>query len=286
MQFFQNPFHGPPWLIRLMTPLIADIVARRIIKRFPDRSAIEIITKMRAETHPPHEAGRRLLDAVGRQLITRLNPGAGLSMPVTLYSPSSLMLLASNLVPLFSILLFDWPIFYVMLLFWFENVVIGVLNVFRMFLAEPANPGAWMSKLFLIPFFFFHYGLFAVAHGNLVIVMFGDKRPNSVSDSFWPIDNIIHAITSVDIIYPAAALAGSHLFSFLWNYLIRGEFLHASVHNLVQQPYKRVVLLHVALFLGGLFAGAFGSPIWALVFLIVLKIFFDLRAHLKEHTEF
>jgi hypothetical protein len=84
---------------------------------------------------------------------------------------------------------------------------------------------------------------------------------------------------------PIAALAASHLFSFFWNYLYRGEFRRASLFELMQQPYGRVIVLHVAILAGGFAAMLLGSPLWALVLLIGCKIWLDLRAHLKEHRE-
>ena len=51
----------------------------------------------------------------------------------------------------------------------------------------------------------------------------------------------------------------------------------------MQQPYGRVVVLHLTILLGGFAAMLLGSPLWALLLLIGLKIALDLKAHLKEH---
>ena len=81
-----------------------------------------------------------------------------------------------------------------------------------------------------------------------------------------------------------AVLVASHLFSFLWNYLYRGEFRRAQLARLMAQPYGRVVVLHVAIIFGGFAATMLGSPLWALLVLIALKIGLDLKAHVKEHS--
>jgi hypothetical protein len=49
-------------------------------------------------------------------------------------------------------------------------------------------------------------------------------------------------------------------------------------------PYSRVVVLHVAIILGGIAAMALGSPLWALLVLVALKVALDLKAHVKEHS--
>jgi energy-converting hydrogenase Eha subunit C len=51
------------------------------------------------------------------------------------------------------------------------------------------------------------------------------------------------------------------------------------------QPYQRVVVLHIAIILGGIGAIALGSPLWALLVLLAMKIGLDLKAHLKEHSK-
>jgi hypothetical protein len=45
-----------------------------------------------------------------------------------------------------------------------------------------------------------------------------------------------------------------------------------------------VVVLHIAIILGAIGTLALGSPLWALLVLLALKIGLDLKAHLKEHS--
>src|SRR5437870_10558218 len=80
-------------------------------------------------------------------------------------SPSAVVLVAANLVPLAGVLFFGWTVFATLLLFWLENVVVGGFNIARMLSAQPQSPAMWAAKLFLIPFFVFHYGMFVTVHG-------------------------------------------------------------------------------------------------------------------------
>ena len=50
------------------------------------------------------------------------------------------------------------------------------------------------------------------------------------------------------------------------------------------QPYGRVVVLHLAIILGGMAAMALGSPMCSLIVLLALKVALDFRAHVKEHS--
>lgn len=281
----KKTIQAPPWLVRLMTPMIARMVAREMVKQYPGLGADEIIARMRAKSNPSDEAGQRMLDAVALRLPAKpdrdVNPDAAISWR----SPSSLALIAANLLPLYGVLIFDWPAFPLLLLFWLENVVIGTFNALRMLLADPADLALWASKLFMVPFFCFHYGMFTAIHGSFVVSLFGGKAYGHLDQGFVPVEGAMRAIGDFDLWPAVAVLAGSHAFSFLWNYLVRGEFRRASPSELMGQPYKRVVVLHVAILLGGAIAMALDSPLWALLLLIALKIGFDLWAHVKEHAK-
>jgi 4-hydroxybenzoyl-CoA reductase subunit beta len=53
-----------------------------------------------------------------------------------------LALIAANLVPLAGVFLFGWEVFPLLLLFWFENVIIGFFNALKMLFATPIRSTA------------------------------------------------------------------------------------------------------------------------------------------------
>jgi hypothetical protein len=285
MQTDRKTTQAPPWLARLMTPMIARIVAREMVKKYPGLGADDIIARMRADANPGDEAGQRMLDAVARRLPSAPATDSQRETQTVWYSPSSLILVAANLLPLYGVLVLDWAVFPVMLLFWLENVVIGALNALRMLLADPTDLALWGAKLFMVPFFCFHYGMFTAIHGTFVVSMFGAKAYDRMDQGLIPVAGVLRAIVDFDIAPALAVLAISHAFSFVWNYLVRGEFRRASLGELMGQPYKRVIVLHFTILLGGGFAMALGSPVWALLLLVVLKVGIDLNAHIKEHAK-
>lgn len=207
------------------------------------------------------------------------------ALPVSWASPSALVLVAANLVPLYGVLFLDWQVFPLLVLFWLENVAIGLINALRMLLANPAELTMWAGKLVMVPFFCVHYGMFTLGHGVFVFTMFGGKEYEALIGDLWPGDAALHAIAQFHLWSAVAVLAASHLFSFGWNYLWRGEFRRAEIGKLMTQPYARVIVLHLTILLGGLAATTLGSPVWALLLLLALKIAVDLGAHLKERTK-
>jgi len=197
-------------------------------------------------------------------------------------SPSAWFLFAANLVPLYGVLLHGWPVLPVIVLFWLENVIIGVLNVARILLAGAG--GAMSGRLLVAAFFCVHYGLFTAGHGLFVFSLFGGETYRALVHGLWTIDAARLAINEFALWLPLAALALSHLFSMLWNYLYQGEYRRADTKTLMHAPYGRIVVLHLALIGGGFLVQTLHSPVLGLVLLIALKIGLDLRAHLQEHA--
>lgn len=197
-------------------------------------------------------------------------------------SPTVIVLVLANLIPLYGVLGFGWETFPLLLLFWVENVIIGGFNVLKMLVAAPQSGVSWVTKLFLIPFFCVHYGMFTFVHGVFVVGLFGKQFRAGAG---FPDAEVFQRLISEQHLWIAViGLAVSHGFSFVWNYLRRGEYRTASLPALMQQPYGRVVVLHLTILGGGFLMMAMGSPVAGLVLLVVLKIILDLRSHVREHT--
>ena len=197
------------------------------------------------------------------------------------FSPTAIALVLANLIPLYGVVVLGWEVFPIMLLFWLENVVIGAFNALKMLLSEPQEQVKWLGKLLLVPFFCFHYGMFTAVHGVFVLGFFGKQFRQGAS--FPSVGDVIGFISELHLGYAVLALVASHAFSFGYNYLWRGEFRTSSLQSLMQQPYGRVVVLHLAILGGGFLIMALRSPTAGLVLLVVLKIVLDVRSHWKEH---
>ena len=193
---------------------------------------------------------------------------------------SAYVLLASNLIPLIGIALHNWTVFQVLLLYWCENVVVGVFNVLRMLTAQPRSEITWAGKVFLIPFFCVHYGMFTFVHGMFVLALFGGSKFGGFSGA-----TLLTAVRGAGLTVPVAALVASHGFSFFHNYLAGGEYRRVFLPQLMFRPYGRIVVLHLTVLLGGFLVLGLGAPVAAIVLLVGLKTAIDLGAHLKERVK-
>lgn len=196
------------------------------------------------------------------------------------------LLVAANLVPLAGVLFFGWELFTVLVLYWLENGIVGAFNVIKMSLAaapdqvpgseRPLPPAQAYSKLFMVPFFVVHYGVFWVVHGVFVFVL----AMLSGGDALFP----RVPIELQPVLIGAAALALSHGSSLVFNYVGRGEYRHTSPRAQMAQPYPRMIVLHLTIVLGAVLVLGLGQPVLLIGLLVVLKTALDLLLHLREHA--
>jgi hypothetical protein len=85
--------------------------------------------------------------------------------------------------------------------------------------------------------------------------------------------------------YALGALFVSHGISFVYNYLIKGEYAKVTPDKLMGSPYGRVVVMHVAIIFGAFLTMAMGSPVGILVILVGLKTSLDVIFHLRQHQK-
>ena len=197
-------------------------------------------------------------------------------------TPSLLALGLANALPIAGVLLLGWKVFPLVLLYWLENVVVGGFNVGKLLLAQPQEPAYSVGKLFLIPFFIFHFGMFTLLHGVFVFALFGAKT----LPRFDSLAELPAAIRAYHLGWGVLALVVSHGLSFYWNYFQNGEYRRASLPILMMQPYARLVVLHLAVLFGGWIVLTIGSPLLALLVLVALKTAADVRAHQAERHRF
>jgi len=198
--------------------------------------------------------------------------------------PSVIALVLANLVPVAGVLFFGWEVFPLMFLFWSENVIVGVFNVLKMFCAGGGGMAGQAAKIFIIPFFCMHYGMFTFGHGVFIIAMFGGGMGRSAGfpglDTFWRVMRENHLGLAV------LGLAVSRGISFATNYLGKGEYKKIIAQQLMGQPYGRIIVLHLVILGGGFLVMELHSPVLGLLLLVVLKIVLDLAAHLRERQKY
>jgi hypothetical protein len=203
-------------------------------------------------------------------------------------------LILANIIPVWGVLFLSWDAFYIVLLYWAENLAIGFYNVLKIAFAKCPDRAQHLGKVFSIPFFVIHYGGFMAVHGIFVLAMFKKEDTGFMSQTSWPcflvfvqlLFNVIrqmYMVLTPAVKFGLFALFISHGVSFGYHYFYKREFASARIDSLMGQPYARIVVMHIAILAGGFFSFAMGSPVGLLLALIILKTFLDVTLHLRQH---
>lgn len=196
-------------------------------------------------------------------------------VPVSLASASTLVLIIANLVPVAGTMFLGWNLSDVMVLYWAESAVIGLFNIAKIIVI-----GRW-AALLAVPFFMGHFGGFMAVH-FLFIFTFFVKGLDGMNGGAGDLAEVGLLFVSL---WPAlAALFASHAWSFFSNFMGRGEFRRRTVKDQMSEPYSRIIFMHLVLIIGGGLSMILGQAAPVLVGVIALKVFFDVKAHIKEHS--
>ena len=204
-------------------------------------------------------------------------------------------LVLANLTPAAGVMFFGWDARYLLLLYWLENLVVGGWTLVRML-----HTGSWRA-LPQAAFFSFHYSFFCAGHGMFIIALAaGSVEADAVADSGedgFPLLIPLHLLagclawvkTEVPGLLglPLLAFVISHGVSAAYHHFIGREDAARDAGDIMFDPYRRIVALHIAIVLGAvviLETGA-GDAAPALMLLVAIKTAFDVHQHRAVHRK-
>jgi hypothetical protein len=191
-------------------------------------------------------------------------------------------LLISNMVPLAGVVWGGWNANTIILLYWFESAVIGFFAVKKIRKTEllgKQSVGNMVVKIngrvsanpqdqFLSFFFMMHFGIFMFVHLIFLLIFF--LRPS---------------INFLGMLTGALSMCFSHYLSYQQNFIQNKEYLGKTADAFFWSPYPRVIGMHLAVILGGVFMMQQGQSMVTLAILILVKTIADVISHLFEHRK-
>ncbi len=208
-------------------------------------------------------------------------------------------LLLANLIPVFGVLFFDWDARNVLLLYWLENLVIGAYTLLRMLATHK-----WKA-LGAALFFSFHYSFFCGGHGMFILALAG-LGSDGIDDplkNLWPADDSFPFLIPIRMMLailswiahtspgmlglPLLAFAVSHGISAFTHHVILREDDGRNTEQIMWDPYRRIVLLHIALIFGGfVIVLSGGGGAWPILLLLIgFKTALDIHQHRRSHAK-
>jgi hypothetical protein len=207
-------------------------------------------------------------------------------------SKSAIALLAANVLTVAGVFLLDWDVAAIVILFWFENLVIGFWNVLKMIRTDNVYPDPESNKgnpqkfgkFPAIPFFVVHYGGFCLGHGIfLYSTLFSLQGFNGV---YAPVGEMFNLIFTTSLVFAAGLLFMSHGYSYFVNYIGKKEYAVTNIQQLMRQPYGRIMVVHIFIFATTWFiADQHADKKILIVPLVAIKTMLDLFMHIKLHKK-
>jgi Family of unknown function (DUF6498) len=192
------------------------------------------------------------------------------------------LLIVANLIPLIGVLFLGWDVATVLILYWLENGVVGLMTIPRILFAR--GPSALKSAISIgfgtnvlqAIFFVFNYGFFWVIHGFFVFVL------SSVVTRVGMPDPIREVAAEPGLVIAVVALLLSHGANLVVNYFGRGEYRTAIASRQVSEPYPRMIILHMTIIFGALAVAALGQPAALVGVLVVGKTMLELSLFARQ----
>ncbi|MGE0596516.1 MAG: DUF6498-containing protein [Hyphomonadaceae bacterium] len=185
--------------------------------------------------------------------------------------------LAVNAIPIVGVMFWGWSAFALILLYWLENVVVGVRTLLSMAASGVTKGWLGLGLVFLLPFFTLHYGLFTFVHGVFVMAMFGGAEMAQLNvDTPFGLAGVVSALfrEHPNLLIGFAAIAAWQGVHFIvW--LARGEAGRSDPITQMSAPYPRIITLHITIIFGGFLLMLLGWPVLGVLALAVMKTLFD-----------
>lgn len=190
------------------------------------------------------------------------------------------LVIGLNLIPVVGVLFWGWSAFALIILYWLENLIVGVRTLASMLAHAAVTGGAtWPAAIGLGAFFTIHYGIFCFGHGVFVMALFGGSF---YGDSIIDLSGAVRQVfaTQSNLIFGFASIVAWQVVQFVL-FLVSGEVRRTNVMELMGAPYPRIIALHVTIIFGGFVLMALNQPAGGILVLALVKMGYDVADVLK-----
>ncbi len=209
----------------------------------------------------------------GQRVKKLLNPG---SWARALTQPLVLVGLAVDLFPIYGVVMWGWTAVPLVMLYWMENIIAGVLTIPRIFISGASYGGVGLlAGIALSAFFVFHYGLFCAVHGTFLmgfVSMSGGAfagNPPIMMDI--PAMFMFGLQSGLHVDYFVYAIIAFQVLVFFREFVSKGEWRESNPMAEMFAPYGRIVVLHLAIFGGAFALFLLGQPMAGVLALILFR---------------
>lgn len=183
------------------------------------------------------------------------------------------LILIGNLIPVFGVAVLGWDAALILLLYWSENVVVGLLTLPRIVRARGDRTGKEGSPGANGCFFAVHYGVFCIGHLVFAMVLANDLAKVDGQGDVWG-----RTFGDRGFWLAVAAIAILHLVQQVRDWWMIRAWRDASPIMEMFRPYGRIAVLHVTVLFGAWLMLELKAPAWTVLLLCVGKAVVELAA--------
>lgn len=206
-------------------------------------------------------------------------------------TPSNLVLILINLIPLWGVWLDGWNATEIFIVYCLESVIIGLYNIIKMtmtsFIVKKEN---WNTELstptpvsggFFIFFFVVHYGFFVAVQITLFLSFTGLENKMGIGNAWDLLWNFRKHLSHNSQLLLMGFIISYGLIM-MKDFVLNGAYKKASLGSLMFQPYGRIFIQQFTVIVGSLFLGLGGGKIFITIF-VGIRIYFDVFLNIERY---
>ncbi len=190
--------------------------------------------------------------------------------------------------------LWHWDPLFVVMAYFFETIIIGVIHVFKMgivlrmgkaqALEEKTNPSQSLHHPGIILFFMVHYYLFVAGQSIFIFSFFANKVP-AFKSGFNVIANYAWLFRQPDFVLLFAIQAVTQVTYTLRYWVLPAKYREQTIQGMFIQPYIRIFIQQFATILAGFFFIVMQSGFAAAVLVVLFRLLVDSLLLSARHQE-
>jgi hypothetical protein len=197
-------------------------------------------------------------------------------------------------VMLFGLIFWHWDPLFVVMAYFFETIIIGVIHMFKMGvvlrvgkaqqLEEQTNPKESLHHPGVILFFMVHYYMFVAGQSIFIFSFFEKKVPAFVS-GFNLLENYGWLFRQQEFVLLFAIQAVTQITYAIRYWAIPAKYQHQTIQGMFIQPYIRIFIQQFTTIFAGFFFILMQSGFAAAVLVVLLRLVVDSWLLTAKHNE-
>jgi hypothetical protein len=267
----------PEYAVELAGPKVEPVQLRA--KQASERYALRAGAQLAATLNLPLEERRweTALVSIPAEEVKRHAPQLEQEDQPWHRIPAARGILIASLIPLFGVFFLRWDLLTALLVFWFDNLLIGLIAGVRIAMSSPhsTNPASGHAIwLFAYMAFTLFQAPFMFAFGDIARHEAGLPTPRHMSG--W-----IPLLPWAQLAVAAAAVMASRLFELYADFIKPRAYLDGDADRHV--PGGRMMAMHLGLLVAFGAMLITGAPVAGFAVLVAIKLSLDLSAYMEHY---